>query len=122
MSAEKYQRDRKRIYVEADGRGLGWKKAALKRLNKEYEAEPIIRSNKIVGMMLHGEEVSCKKKAFETLALAQASLTQIHIIVDSEAAHLKPARAYVCDYCGKFHLTKLINARQPADLELWPEH
>lgn len=114
MGASKYSRDRKRIYEEAATRGLGWRKAALKRLNKEYGAQPIRRAGKLVGVRLDEDRgVICKKKAFKSAELAEAALEQIERYRPAEG--VKPCRVYECQFCGKFHLTSMANWQPPRE-------
>jgi len=112
MGDSKYARDRKRIYQEAETRGIGWRKAALKRLNKEYGAQPIKCAGKVVGVRLDEDRgVICKKKAFKTMELAEAALDQIERYRLGEG--IKPCRIYSCQYCGKYHLTSMQNWQAP---------
>jgi hypothetical protein len=52
-------------------------KAALKRLDREYDVEPIRRGGEIVGLRFEDDFVMCKKKAFTTREGAMDSLAQI---------------------------------------------
>lgn len=115
MGASSYQRDRKRIYEESANRGKGFRKAALKRLDREYDVEPIRRGGKIVGVRFEDDSVMCKKKAFATREVAMDSLAQIARF--QGAGHAKPQRIYHCPHCSKFHLTKLTSPGQPADID-----
>ncbi len=115
MGASSYQRDRKRIYEEAQSRGKSWKKAALKQLNREYDAEPIRRAGKVVGVRFEGETVMCRKKSFASRDLALDSLRQIK---NGQAkGHKVPRRIYPCPHCCQFHLTHLVSREQPADID-----
>lgn len=116
MGASSYQRDRKRVYQEAEGRGRGFKKAALKRLDKEYGAETIRRGGKVVGIRLDDDSVICKKKSFATREAALDAMMQIAHFRDT--GHAKPQRAYSCPFCGQFHVTKKTSAGQPADIDV----
>lgn len=116
MGASSYMRDRKRIYQEAANRGTGWKKAALRRLDRDYDAEPIRRAGKLVGMRMNDSGlIVCKKKAFTSRELALDSLQQIGRFEDT--GHAKPKRVYECPYCHQYHTTKLTSAGQPADVD-----
>lgn len=102
MAASQYQRDRKRIYSEAESRGPGWKRRALHRLDLEYDARPIKQGHRVLGVRLGDDRVICKKKSFNTEEIAQDSLDQIHRCAGT---HTKPQRAYQCFHCSLWHLT-----------------
>jgi hypothetical protein len=103
MAASGYERDRKRIYVESENRSKGWKKKALQRLDEDYDATPIHRNGKFVGIAQgEGGGIICKKKSFKTCEAAEVSLGQIGAWV---GGNLKPQRAYQCFHCDMWHLT-----------------
>lgn len=115
MGASAYQRDRKRIYEESQNRGKGFRKAAIKRLDREYDAEPIRRGGKVVGMRFGDDQVMCRKKSFPSREAALDSLRQI--ARSDGAGHEKPKRIYPCPHCRQFHLTHLVSRDQPADID-----
>ena len=114
MAASQYQRDRKRIYVESEGRSAGWKKRALKRLDREYDARPIKHGSRVLGVRFGEDEVSCKKKSFNSEALALDALDQIHAW---RGQHTKPQRAYQCMHCSMWHLTHWTTAPVNVDVD-----
>lgn len=115
MGASSYQRDRKRIYEESVNRGKSFRRNALKRLNREYDAEPIRRGGKVVGMKFGDDSIMCRKKAFPSREAALDSLRQI--AHSDGAGHEKPKRIYLCPHCCQFHLTHLVSREQPADID-----
>ena len=99
MAASKYERDRKRIILESQGRSQGWKKRALKRLNADQDLVVVRRGGRIVGVRQRDSDlVICRKKSFnvESDALRGPS-TRCTLM---SGTNTKPCRAYQCWHCN----------------------
>lgn len=103
MAISEYKRERKRIYEEAEGRGRGFRKRALAKLDREFGVRHIKAAGRSVGVRFESGEVGCRKQRFESEGLAQDAIGQIHRFRDT--GHVKPHRAYQCLHCGYWHLT-----------------
>lgn len=103
MGASRYERDRKRIIVESQGRSQGWKKRALKRLNDEQDLYVVRRGGKVVGVRQRDSDlVICRKKTFHVESDALRAIEQAALMGGSNR---KPCRAYQCFHCSLWHVT-----------------
>lgn len=103
MSAS-YRAKRNRILSQAQGRGKGWAKRALRQLDDDYGARPLVQSGKAAGIALESGAVVCRKAPFRNQEQADARLEEIASAVFDQRERA-PVRSYHCLTCGKWHLT-----------------
>ena len=100
---------RRRGLIEFDrgdrhkARGRSFKRKALQALAKRAGAALMIPNGRRVGYRLPDGSVACEKQRFRDSTVALAELERI----SRHAVHAYvPVRAYHCEWCGGWHLTR----------------
>lgn len=106
MRAGEFARRRARIESEKGTatcrHGRSYRRKAMRALVKRAGAARIIPNGRRVGYRLPDGSVACDKQRFRTLEAAQTELARI--AVHSAHAYV-PVRAYLCPWCGGYHVT-----------------